>query len=161
MIKILRSNFTTVNSRLSRPMVIETHDSSLDFYLKLKKSRISNKETKLSRLIFLFPKRVSIIENSLYRCLSSETQNVRTIQKVQKGLLLFNILVVYTVLIYHDVIGNFNAKLQVIFPLNNFTYNSIFSPVKIGKKDEIFFCEKALLLNYDSKVYLQDSLLEN
>ncbi|RNA28198.1 hypothetical protein BpHYR1_025104, partial [Brachionus plicatilis] len=38
-----------------------------DFYLKLKKSRISNKGTKLSRLIFLFPKRVSIIENSLYR----------------------------------------------------------------------------------------------
>ncbi|RNA26602.1 hypothetical protein BpHYR1_015473 [Brachionus plicatilis] len=35
------------------------------FFSSLKNSRISNKETKLSRLIFLFPKRVSIIENSL------------------------------------------------------------------------------------------------
>ncbi|RNA32471.1 hypothetical protein BpHYR1_004481 [Brachionus plicatilis] len=47
----------------------ETHSSDSEsyenFYLKLKKSRISNNETKLSRLIFSFPKRVSIIENSL------------------------------------------------------------------------------------------------
>ncbi|RNA20749.1 hypothetical protein BpHYR1_022974 [Brachionus plicatilis] len=41
--------------------------SSKNSRLLFKIEKVSNKGTKLSRLIFLFPKRVSIIENSLYR----------------------------------------------------------------------------------------------